>query len=282
MEDDIEIRGEYWVIDGELDFADGDVGDRNHEMIAIDHVFSNYSDAVENIADHYGIEHKDFENDGVDVEAISDAISEIEEYLTTGHKEDSEDEQPQIQPISEQEADALLMREIGCNRDAYLILRGGGDGRLYCMVYEGWIAIRGHNVELYGYDNSRRQEIGEAVATIIYEENNLTDDQYDPEQVDLYIYDIKTSRGFNVTLQSLISNEMTVSSVPNQPPKINSTPPSLPDQEENNPNYGDKPPAKTDKWTQSARDKGMGFHPPWKPTSENVASFYEWLIKNKL
>ena len=31
------IRGEYWIIDGSATFADGDVGDMNHEGYAIDH-----------------------------------------------------------------------------------------------------------------------------------------------------------------------------------------------------------------------------------------------------
>ena len=35
-----EIKGEYWIYDGNVDFADGDVGDYNHESIAMSHVFN--------------------------------------------------------------------------------------------------------------------------------------------------------------------------------------------------------------------------------------------------
>lgn len=33
------MRGEYWIDEnGDVDFADGDIGDRNHEGIVIDRV----------------------------------------------------------------------------------------------------------------------------------------------------------------------------------------------------------------------------------------------------
>jgi uncharacterized protein (TIGR02996 family) len=286
MEEDVKIRGEYWVIDGSVDFADGDVGDRNHEMIAMEHVFSEYMNSIESLMDEYNIEHDEFEYDGVNIEAIESALSALEEYLTTGLRDDGEDDgesPPEIQPISEQEADALMMREIGCNADAYYILRGGGDGRLYCMQYEGWIAVRNNNVELYGFDSQRRAEVAEAIAEIIYEDLGLTDEQYDPNEVQIYIYDVKTKRGLSTSLLELAQPGQTQRIGMNiqahtKPPKDQYLTWNPKDTTENTPNWGTKPPMKKpDAWTQAARDKGLGYHPPWKGTSEGVLSFYEWM-----
>jgi len=285
MENEINIRGEYWIQDGHVDFADGDVSDTNHEMIAIQHVFSQYSDQVDSLADQYNIEHDEFDYDGVDVEAIENALSAIEEFLTTGLRNDAEEEDvPEIEPISEEAAHTLMMQHIGCNADAYNILRGGGDGRLYCMMYEGWIAVRNNNVELYGFSNDRKKEVAEGIAEIIYEDLGLTEDEYDPNEVEIYIYDQKTKRGFSTTLLEIsqpfggggrLGIQMPADT---KPPKDQYGIWNPHDQTENRPNWN-KPPAKPiDKWTQAYRDKGLGFQPPWKGTSE-VTSFYEWLRK---
>ena len=41
------IRGEYWIVDGQTHYADGDVGDINHEGYALDHLRRKIFDAVD-------------------------------------------------------------------------------------------------------------------------------------------------------------------------------------------------------------------------------------------
>ena len=57
-----EIRGEYWIQDGYVDFADGDVGDRNHEGIAIDAVMGSYAEEVASLAEELEVEHEDIDH----------------------------------------------------------------------------------------------------------------------------------------------------------------------------------------------------------------------------
>lgn len=35
-------NGEFWIIDGSVTYADGDIGDYNHEMVAVEAILSNY------------------------------------------------------------------------------------------------------------------------------------------------------------------------------------------------------------------------------------------------
>jgi hypothetical protein len=41
------IRGEYWIIDGAATYADGDIGDTNHEGYALDHLRRKVLDAAD-------------------------------------------------------------------------------------------------------------------------------------------------------------------------------------------------------------------------------------------
>ena len=49
------IRGEYWIQDGRVDFADGDTGDKNHEMIAVNHVCSEHIEKIYDCAEELGV-----------------------------------------------------------------------------------------------------------------------------------------------------------------------------------------------------------------------------------
>ena len=40
------LRGEWWIIDGNASFADGDIGDYNHEAVAIEYAQSQVKNAM--------------------------------------------------------------------------------------------------------------------------------------------------------------------------------------------------------------------------------------------
>lgn len=72
-----DIRGEYWITDGYVDFADGDVGDMNHEGKAIQYVASKHVEDVVNIASDLGIEldhRRNEEYPAGDIEQIREKI----------------------------------------------------------------------------------------------------------------------------------------------------------------------------------------------------------------
>lgn len=273
------IRGEYWVIDGYVDFADGDVGDQNHEMIAVNHIVGQHNDAIMSLADELEIEVDDRYSryDEVNPETVSSVLSAIEEKLTMGD-EDSEEEPDPSTLMSEKQAHAYMMQQIGCDADAYNILWGSGDSRLYAMQYLGWIAIRSNNVELYGYDSSRQKEVADAIWEILQEEG----EQVVPNEVEVSIYDHKTGRSWYATLEEL---EEPVSLRTNQQPQTTYNKSLFHfmnprDEEENK--YSTPSKTKTNPWTQMARTTkiiGSG-QDLWRGTSESIMNFSEWFNAN--
>ena len=293
MDEEVEIRGEYWVQNGQVDFADGDVGDQNHEGIAIEHVVGKYADDVSSLADDLDLSHGSISSDygGVDSEAVSKVLWRVYETLTTGRDPDDEDEQkPEREPMSGDDADAYIVKELGCNADAYRILLGQGDARLYVMKYENWIAIRSHSVDVYGYTDQKRQEIASAVQDVIYEESNMTDDEYDPETVDIDIHDLSNNKYRSMTLAELLTPAAVQTNARNIDDGKNAygangklkqtstamfrqdTAESLPQVRKNK--------SVQNKWNKAAQDKGVipPGHELWRGTSEQYVSFSEWLV----
>jgi hypothetical protein len=287
--EEVEIRGEYWVQNGQVDFADGDIGDQNHEGIAIDHVVSKYADEVSSLADELNLGHEALDSgyNGYDSEAVSKLLWRVYETLTVGRDPDDEDEQGEERdPISDEEADSYIMKELRCNADAYQILLGRGDARLYVMKYEGWMAIRSHSIEVYGYSDAMRPQVASAIQDVIYEEHNLTDDEYDPETVEIDLHDLKNNKYYSVTLAELLAPPaMPTTQTRNIDDgknaytgklKDTSTASSRPDRAESDPQWN-KNKSVMGKWNRAVKDvTGQDL---WRGTSEWRVTFGEWLAE---
>jgi hypothetical protein len=253
-----EIRGEYWIQNGHVEFADGDTGDSNHEMIANNHVIYQFADNIIALAKETGIPTENAYRYGeYDSEVIVDILDNLEKYL----KKDN------------------VMQHLGCNQEAYAILQGGGDSRLYVMKYEGWIAIRSNNIELFGYDEQKRKELVSGLSEILEDEG--IDESVPPEEIEFWFDDHKTNRSHSISLAELEqpitmrSNIMVQSVKKIQPNK---------DSEENK--YQNPSSSVKNKWTQAAQDKGVipPGHDLWRGTSEGWMPFKKWLNfrENKL
>lgn len=261
-----EIRGEYWIQNGNVDFADGDIGDRNHAMIAREHVCHQYSDDIINLANELGIS-TNFSNhyDSIDIEELERMLSAIEEKL-------------EKKGMNKKAIDQYIMQNIGCNREAYEILRGGGDERLYAMKYEGWIAVRGMNIELYGYDERKRQQLVHGLGEILDSEG--IDESIPPEELDFSIDDHKTNRSHSVTLAELEEPVSMKASIMPQTVKKIPIPQGNKNSEENK---GQNPsPSVPNPWNKAATAAGIipPGHELWRGTSENklkLKTFSEWL-----
>lgn len=258
------IRGEYWIIDGDIDFADGDVGDFNHESIANQYVFSQWADSVKNIAEEYGIETDFEEHDGVDCYAVSDAIEEILEILRETHGDN---------------CDIVLMQELGIDEPAYLVISGHNNGAYdYVMMYEGWIAIRGTNVDLYGYDEKKKNYLIEGIEQIVYEEGI---DQRQAQELEFQISDHKSNKYYYITYEEIINPQPTMKT--HQP--INTkgdrrfTPISR-DQEENKYSIQSKSTPKPINLLAQQQGIAAPGQQLWRGTSESVGKFKRWLLNN--
>ena len=190
------IRGEYCIVDGSVEFADGDVGDYNHEAIATNHVFQQWASSVQKIAEEYEIE-TEFETYGeLNTEAVSEAIQEILEILEQNN--------------SEEQSNQILMNQLGIDQEAYLVLCGFGEAQTYVMKNEGWIAVRGENVDLYGYDRNKMQSLSSGIYEILESEGIEYEEIEQNDEYELAINDFKSGKSFYVTLMQLREPEPTL------------------------------------------------------------------------
>lgn len=258
------IRGEYWIVDGSVDFADGDVGDFNHESIATQHVFSKWADSVANIAEEYGIE-TDFDgHDGVDCYAVSDAIEEILEVLRETHGDN---------------CDTVLMQELGIDQPAYLVISGYNNAAYdYVMMYEGWIALRGTNVDLYGYDQKKSKSLFDGIEEIVYEEGI---DQREAQELEFQISDHKTNKYYYITYEEITNPQpaMKMQQPVNTKGDRRFTATSR-DEEENK--YSIHSKSKPKPINLAAQQQGIitPGQQLWRGTSESVGKFKRWLLNN--
>jgi hypothetical protein len=260
--EEVKIRGEYWIQDGDVDYADGSIGDRNHEGIAIDHICHQYADEVQSMAQDLEIE-ADFDHyDEIDTEALSRVLGEIEDKL-------------EEQGMDRKQVNAHIMQTIGCDRDAYQIMQGGGYASFYAMTKYGWIAIRSNNIELFGYDESKRKHLYNGLGNVLDHEG--IGENVPPEEIGFSLYDHKTKRSSYVTLAD-IENPTPILRTNQQPQTTyNKWVGINKDSEENK---GQNPGKSVqNKWSASAKKSGIigAGQDLWRGTSEVVVPFSRWL-----
>jgi hypothetical protein len=280
----VKLTGEYWVQDGFVQFADGDIGDLNHEGYVVQYVFGQYADDVQDLAEELDVDAKCTRYGEADEEAIQETLTRIYEKLT-GEDRESDEDDPNL--MSGPEADAYIMKSLGCNEDAFEILSGHGDGRDYAMKHLGWIAIRSNNVQFYGWNTRRKEEIASAVHEIISQEDYRASEDLDPNEVELWLEDLATGKTWSTTLAELEQEEpvanfktaypdishagVTATYDPRSRWGILSRNPK--DSEENK--YTKPAKSKNNPWNKAAKKYGLGSE-LWRGQSE---SFKEWLFR---
>ena len=194
------IRGEYWIQNGWVDFADGDVGDMGHEAIASNYFASKHIDEIIQIAEELGV---DFDNrDGRFVRneeyPVEDAINIRNDILLAVKSREIEWNLPQgVNPADS--VDEYLKRSLNVDDLEYACIFGGGDARAVVMQKEGWIAVRSNNVEVYGFNNQKRDYLLRGIDQIL-EQEGIDDPD---ENVELSMEDHKTRRSWHTTLAEL-------------------------------------------------------------------------------
>jgi hypothetical protein len=193
------IRGEYWISrDGDVEFADGDIGDLNHEGIVIRTVMSKIADMVAMDTDD------DFDWDMLVHFVFKDLF-------------DDDDSVPNIkvggkypEPIMRRIMAKLLQASRAAfgnpraARDAIQIAQGRGDAREFAMEHFGDKWCRGNDIASW---TLTREDVGAIIAgvgNIVYEE---TGDSADLVTVPLSIRSVKGG-SYEATLQELESREL--------------------------------------------------------------------------
>jgi len=181
------IRGEYWIQDGRVEFADGDVGDQNHEMVALNSIAADHLDSLMDYAEELNIDKEEL--GGMDDDP-SQTVHHLLQAIYYTLLESG------VSPVKISE---LIIKKLGINMEVYKLLGGGGDARLYVMKHDGWIAVRSNNIELFGYDANNKKQISNGIEEILDQEGIEEPD----EEIEFSVYDHKTNRSFDATLADI-------------------------------------------------------------------------------
>ena len=150
-----EVPGEWFLVEGQAQFADGDVGDVNHDMIVREHVVRKLVDVIDANFDvdwEYWADKAESIGGGDDMtespEGREILTRNVHKFLENKIKDASEGK------------DALLDK-LGINEEELLI--ASGDPRSYPREYGikhlGYVRVAGNNVEAYDITSKKLREI---------------------------------------------------------------------------------------------------------------------------
>lgn len=217
------IRGEYWIIDGRADFADGDNSDKNHEMIAIEHICSLHLDKIYNYAQKLSIENLpslmsiEVENDDQFTHNVQSLLKLISRKLF--QQTDPNDPNRPLYK-SDTQIWAEIEKNCGLDNEALHIMMSGDqslhrysratnsslDPRVYVMRTEGWITVRNNNIELYGLDQKKLKELSSGLDDIIDQETGwagANHEEINDENIEFNLFDVKTNKSIDITLKDI-------------------------------------------------------------------------------
>lgn len=187
LEDGPTIRGEYWIVNGDVMFADGDVGDMNHEAYAVDH-------AAREIAEIFG----------GDINSDMASSEELEEIVLEFFREEKGEE------VSDWYSAAKDYLSGSPDREKLLatleVSVGGGDPREVAMRYWGWKWCRGSNIGTWTFTSADRQSIVSGLDQIT--EQEYAEDDEDWESVGITIGVGSTGKRYYMTLAELRSGRV--------------------------------------------------------------------------
>lgn len=186
------IRGEYWIINGATNYADGDVGDINHEGYALDHLRYKIADALNlDFGEMYDWEHE--------LENIPEAVNEeldlgMEDFDTT--------------PSAVLELLKLHYDALGLDLEDldYAFDEPGHDVRSYMSKRYGWIVCHGNRFAVWYLIRDAAEQIAEAVEEILWEEGALEEDDGDFD-AELEIYVVSTGHTYTTTWKQLANED---------------------------------------------------------------------------
>jgi len=139
------FRGEWWIADGRAEFADGDIGDKNHEAVVIETVQRQWADdefSMYEMVDWEGFENSLFE-EAVDEKGLN--------------REEIHDPEPFVY-------EALKQR--GMSDEEILVARGQGtriDIRGYAMKTWGWKSVHGNYITSWTLTPKDLKEIADGL-----------------------------------------------------------------------------------------------------------------------
>ena len=180
----LKVANEYWIQDdGDIAYADGDVGDVNHEGYVIQMLLSQHGFDPENggynTNDPNMIE--SYVNDNWDaIKAVLVSQGEWDEAIDVLAQTDVN---AAIRDVSYRCTLDDVFKAAGVLPEEIAIMNGSGDARLYAQKNWGWKAVRGVNVETWNLSSKDLAVIAKGLGNIAEQSgmDDYEDETYDPE-----------------------------------------------------------------------------------------------------
>lgn len=154
-----QIRGEWWIRDGAVDYADGETGEIDHTGLAIQH-------ATQQVLDALGLE-----GNGVSI-LLCDYGDEIaEQFQEEGNEGEGTAEEYVLRILTEAGE--------GDPADLHSLAMGNGDARDYALKHWGWKRVADNTVETNTLTDDDLSDIASGLSDVI--ESEGLDDEADPE-----------------------------------------------------------------------------------------------------
>lgn len=204
------LQGEYWIDgSGGVIYADGDIGDLNHEAIVIQYLQSE-------IVDHF--DYKYNRGDFVDWEKFKKDFAQhiYQQELT---KITSPAQKQHLEEEYEGDPDQFFYKgidELGYDKESIAIAEGKGDARAYAIKRWNWKRVQNTNVETWKLEPKDLKIIAKGLSSAFDEEGS-----YDnwaegwEEQISFHISIYATGQSHNLTFAELEHGQM------ENPQKIN-------------------------------------------------------------
>jgi hypothetical protein len=144
-----EMRGEWWIADGQALYADGDVGDKNHEAYVIEDIMRKYAPE-----EYDKGEYIDWE------EFVKNLLAEKSNVPSPKRNKGSKNIL----------VDAL--HELGMSDEEINIVNFNGDAREYGIRILGWKRVAGNNVETYTFNQDDLNSISSGLSEAYSDEED--------------------------------------------------------------------------------------------------------------
>lgn len=181
------INGEYWVKeDGDVDYADGDMGEWNHEGIVIDLVRHEIADIFNIYLDEY------HDWDEVKQEIIEKYLEDLDENELKKYSQYYDDGEWDYHSLIDDHFEDIL-KENGINEETISIAEDQGDARAYALEHWGWKAVRGDNVETWELKPEDFDAIYTGLGEIL-EQEGIDEWDHPDEELEVSIYNYSTGR----------------------------------------------------------------------------------------
>lgn len=157
------LSGEWWIIDGVAHFADGDVGDMNHEAYVHEHVYRELSDRIEAAKLDAGLAYLFASHEAIpDAATLRGGLND----WSDGYAGNLPDDHPEKDLLYDDPRE-WLAGKVGMEADDLTWVfdadQSTCDLRKYGIEKLGWIRVAGNKVELWSLDQSKLKTIADGL-----------------------------------------------------------------------------------------------------------------------